>query len=80
MTSSKTPTKPKREMRAMPKSSSRAWDALEPALAEWIVDAVTSMGFQRMTPVQASTIPLFLAHKDVVVEVRFAGGPTAAVI
>jgi ATP-dependent RNA helicase DDX55/SPB4 len=28
------------------------------------------MGFERMTPVQASTIPLFLQHKDVVVEVR----------
>ena len=50
--------------------STRAWDALTPPLAEWILDAVSSMGFQRMTPVQASTIPLFMAHKDVVVEVR----------
>lgn len=51
-------------------ASSRAWDALTPALSEWILDAVSSMGFSRMTPVQASTIPLFMAHKDVVVEVR----------
>lgn len=50
--------------------SSRAWDALTPALAEWIIDAVSSMGFKRMTPVQASTIPLFMTHKDVVVEVN----------
>lgn len=47
----------------------RAWDALTPPLAEWILDAVSSMGFSRMTPVQASTIPLFSGNKDVVVEV-----------
>lgn len=28
------------------------------------------MGFEQMTPVQASSIPLFMQHKDVVVEVR----------
>jgi hypothetical protein len=28
------------------------------------------MGFEQMYPVQASTIPLFMQHKDVVVEVR----------
>lgn len=53
-------------------SFSRAWEALTPALAEWIIDAVSSMGFKRMTPVQASTIPLFMTHKDVVVEVDIA--------
>ncbi len=52
-----------------PSSSSRAWEGLTPSLAEWIIDAVDSMGFKRMTPVQASTIPLFMTHKDVVVEV-----------
>ena len=50
--------------------SSRTWETLTPSLAEWILDAVSSMGFKRMTPVQASTIPLFMTHKDVVVEVR----------
>ncbi len=59
--------------RAAPKAasspSSRAWEALTPSLAEWILEAVASMGFSRMTPVQASTIPLFMGHKDVVVEV-----------
>ena len=49
--------------------SSRAWEALQPPLSEWILEAVSAMGFRRMTPVQASTMPLFLGHKDVVVEV-----------
>lgn len=55
---------------ASKETSSRAWEGLTPALSEWILDATSSMGFQRMTPVQASTIPLFMGHKDVVVEVR----------
>ncbi|MCJ1384518.1 ATP-dependent rRNA helicase spb4 [Xylographa soralifera] len=58
--------------------SSRAWEALTPPLAEWIVDAVSSMGFKRMTPVQASTIPLFMGHKDVVVEAVTGSGKTLA--
>ncbi|KAL8861849.1 MAG: hypothetical protein Q9178_001718 [Gyalolechia marmorata] len=49
-----------------PSKSSRAWEGLTPPLAEWIIDAVDSMGFKRMTPVQASTIPLFMTHKDAV--------------
>jgi ATP-dependent RNA helicase DDX55/SPB4 len=40
------------------KKDPRAWDALTPPLAEWILDAIAAMGFGRMTPVQASTIPL----------------------
>ncbi len=36
------------------------------------------MGFDRMTPVQASTIPLFMAHKDVVVEAVTGSGKTLA--
>jgi superfamily II DNA/RNA helicase len=51
------------------KRDPRAWDALTPPLAEWILDAISSMGFARMTPVQASTILLFMGNKDVVVEV-----------
>ncbi|CAO1600508.1 ATP-dependent rRNA helicase spb4 [Xanthoria calcicola] len=59
-------------------SSSRAWEGLTPPLAEWIIDAVDSMGFKRMTPVQASTIPLFMTHKDVVVEAVTGSGKTLA--
>ncbi|KOS40276.1 hypothetical protein ACN38_g8876 [Penicillium nordicum] len=59
-----------------PKSSSRAWDTLTPPLSEWSLDAVASMGFTRMTPVQASAIPLFMQHKDVVVEAVTGSGKT----
>ena len=51
------------------KKDPRAWDALTPPLADWILDAINAMGFMRMTAVQASTIPLFMKNKDVVVEV-----------
>ncbi|KAL4921948.1 P-loop containing nucleoside triphosphate hydrolase protein [Aspergillus aurantiobrunneus] len=57
-------------------TSSRSWDALTPPLSEWVLDAVSSMGFTRMTPVQASAIPLFMAHKDVVVEAVTGSGKT----
>ncbi len=52
------------------KKDPRAWDALAKPLSPWILDAINTMGFERMTPVQASTIPLFMGNKDVVVEVR----------
>ena len=52
------------------KKDPRAWDMLRPPLADWILEAINTMGFARMTPVQASTIPLFMGNKDVVVEVR----------
>ncbi|KAE8389807.1 ATP-dependent rRNA helicase spb4 [Aspergillus alliaceus] len=57
-------------------TSSRAWDGVTPSLSDWVLDAVSSMGFTRMTPVQASTIPLFMAHKDVVVEAVTGSGKT----
>lgn len=57
-------------------ASARSWDAVTPPLSEWVLDAVASMGFTRMTPVQASAIPLFMAHKDVVVEAVTGSGKT----
>ncbi|KAL2069963.1 hypothetical protein VTL71DRAFT_14643 [Oculimacula yallundae] len=60
------------------KKDPRAWDALTPPLAEWVLDAITAMGFARMTPVQASTIPLFMGNKDVVVEAVTGSGKTLA--
>jgi ATP-dependent RNA helicase DDX55/SPB4 len=59
-------------------SSTRAWEALTPSLSQWILDATATMGLARMTPVQASTIPLFLGHKDVVVEAVTGSGKTLA--
>ncbi|KAL8768255.1 MAG: hypothetical protein Q9209_005486 [Squamulea sp. 1 TL-2023] len=61
-----------------PPTSSRAWESLTPPLAEWIIDAVDCMGFKWMTPVQASTIPLFMTHQDVVVEAVTGSGKTLA--
>lgn len=69
---------PDRGVTAKKLGSSRAWDGLTPALSEWILDATSSMGFSRLTPVQASTIPLFMTHKDVVVEAVTGSGKTLA--
>ena len=65
---------------AVPPSSNRkrSWEALSPPLADWILDAVASMGFKQTTPVQAATIPLFMTHKDVVVEAVTGSGKTLA--
>lgn len=57
---------------------SRAWEALTPSLAEWILDAVSDMGYTKMTPVQASTIPEFMQNRDVVVEAVTGSGKTLA--
>ncbi|PON29743.1 ATP-dependent rRNA helicase SPB4 [Trichoderma gamsii] len=60
------------------KRDPRAWGGLTPPLAEWILDAVSSMGFKQMTPVQAATLPQFLGNKDVVVEAVTGSGKTLA--
>ena len=57
-------------------ASGRSWEGVNPPLSQWALDAVSSMGFMRMTPVQASAIPLFMAHKDVVVEAVTGSGKT----
>ena len=62
----------------VPHKSSRAWEALTPPLAEWILEAVSAMGYARMTPVQASTIPEFMQNRDVVVEAVTGSGKTLA--
>ena len=59
--------------------SSRAWEALTPPLAEWMLDAMRS-SYKRMTPVQASAIPLFTGNKDVVVEAVTGSGKTLAYV
>lgn len=38
------------------------------------------MGYTHMTPVQAATIPLFMQHKDVVVEAVTGSGKTLAFV
>lgn len=54
------------------------WTSLPTSLTPWILEVISSMGFTHMTPVQASTIPLFMQHKDVVVEAVTGSGKTLA--
>ncbi|KAI0724030.1 DEAD-domain-containing protein [Cerioporus squamosus] len=56
------------------------WDSLPVTLTPWILDVIHSMGHTQMTPVQASTIPLFMRHKDVVVEAVTGSGKTLAFV
>ncbi|KAF1997352.1 ATP-dependent rRNA helicase spb4 [Amniculicola lignicola CBS 123094] len=56
----------------------RQWEALTPPLSEWILDAISSMGFAKTTPVQQAAIPLFMGNKDVVVEAVTGSGKTLA--
>jgi ATP-dependent RNA helicase DDX55/SPB4 len=48
--------------------------------AKYSLDVIQSMGHVRMTPVQASTIPLFMKRKDVVVEAVTGSGKTLAFV
>ncbi|KIL70035.1 hypothetical protein M378DRAFT_183640 [Amanita muscaria Koide BX008] len=57
-----------------------SWSTLPEPLTPWILDVIESMGHTEMTPVQASTIPLFLKHKDVVVEAVTGSGKTLAFV
>ncbi|KAI0780729.1 DEAD-domain-containing protein [Trametes elegans] len=56
------------------------WSTLPVTLTPWILDVIHSMGHTQMTPVQASTIPLFMKHKDVVVEAVTGSGKTLAFV
>jgi len=46
------------------------WEALNPPLSDVCLLTLKRMGFFKTTPVQQVTIPLFLTHKDVAVEVQ----------
>ncbi|KAL7273699.1 ATP-dependent rRNA helicase spb4 [Rhizina undulata] len=73
------PPKPKPASTTLtPIADPRLWESVKPALSPWILDAISSFGFSKMTPVQASTIPLFLGNKDVVVEAVTGSGKTLA--
>ncbi|EXJ87701.1 hypothetical protein A1O1_04626 [Capronia coronata CBS 617.96] len=69
---------PDRGATSAKRSSSRSWESLTPPLSAWMLDAISAMNFSRMTPVQASVIPLFMGHKDVVVEAVTGSGKTLA--
>ncbi|KAK6525626.1 ATP-dependent rRNA helicase spb4 [Arthrobotrys megalospora] len=76
------PSKSKSKSKSKPSSTTsggdkQLWASLA-TLSPWLLDAVATMGFTKMTPVQASTIPLFLGNKDVVVEAVTGSGKTLA--
>ncbi|KAL2265245.1 hypothetical protein VTJ83DRAFT_6345 [Remersonia thermophila] len=56
----------------------RSWDALTPPLAQWILDYLSSMGYEQPTPVQKSCLDIFRGNKDVVVEAVTGSGKTLA--
>ncbi|AEO71158.1 uncharacterized protein THITE_2123266 [Thermothielavioides terrestris NRRL 8126] len=56
----------------------RSWDAFTPSLAPWILDYLSSMGFEQPTPVQKSCLEIFRGNKDVVVEAVTGSGKTLA--
>ncbi|KAI0093577.1 DEAD-domain-containing protein [Irpex rosettiformis] len=56
------------------------WSSLPTTLTPWILDVIQAMGHTQMTPVQASTIPLFMQNKDVVVEAVTGSGKTLAFV
>ena len=60
--------------------SSLSWDSLNYDLQPWIKTAIEIMGFEHMTPVQASTIPMFVGNKDVVVDSVTGSGKTLAFV
>ncbi|CAI5759768.1 unnamed protein product [Candida verbasci] len=60
------------------KEESLKWENLRYDLHQWLKEAIISMGYPTMTPVQASTIPLLCGNKDVVVEAVTGSGKTLA--
>lgn len=58
----------------MPQPPGAAWESLKPGLTDWIAEVIAQQGWERMTPVQAGSIPRALKNQDCVVEV--SGGLT----
>ncbi|KAH3676372.1 hypothetical protein WICMUC_002003 [Wickerhamomyces mucosus] len=54
------------------------WSDLQ--VSKWLKDAISSMGFEKMTTVQASAIPIFLQNKDVIVEAVTGSGKTLSFV
>ncbi|XP_059478620.1 ATP-dependent RNA helicase DDX55 [Neocloeon triangulifer] len=57
-----------------------AWEKLDYKLSPPIVKHLSELGFEKMTPVQAATIPLLLKNKDVAAEAVTGSGKTLAFV
>lgn len=62
------------------KQGSLVWENLKCDLHPWLKDAILSLEYPTMTPVQASTIPLLSSSKDVIVESVTGSGKTLAFV
>ncbi|KAJ2157574.1 ATP-dependent rRNA helicase spb4 [Coemansia sp. RSA 552] len=58
----------------------RPWGSLQPKLSSPMLEALASLGFENMTPVQEGTIPAFMQNSDVVVEAATGSGKTLAFV
>ena len=57
------------------------WDSVDPPLSARCLKVIRdSFGFDKMTPVQAASIPLLLSHKDLAVEACTGSGKTLAFV
>ena len=61
-------------------NSGKRWTDLEPSLSDCCLKGIEELGFEFMTPVQASTIPYFMQNKDVAVEAVTGSGKTLAFV
>jgi ATP-dependent RNA helicase DDX55/SPB4 len=57
-----------------------SFDSIVPRLSDGILEYLKSKSFDKMTPVQAATIPLFLTNKDVAVQAVTGSGKTLAFV
>ena len=53
-----------------------SFETLQPPLSQGVLDFLRRKNFHTMTPVQESTIPLFLTNKDVAVQAVTGSGKT----
>lgn len=58
----------------------RKWESMSKKLNEGIINAVAKLDFERMTPVQAACIPVFIGYKDVAVEAVTGSGKTLSFV
>uniref|UniRef100_A0A2M4BHJ5 ATP-dependent RNA helicase n=1 Tax=Anopheles marajoara TaxID=58244 RepID=A0A2M4BHJ5_9DIPT len=56
------------------------WGALSTPLSQPVLEVIDGLGFAKMTPVQAATIPLLLSYKDVAAEAVTGSGKTLAFV
>lgn len=59
---------------------SAKWTDLAKPLSAPVLQVIEGFGFQKMTPVQAATIPLLLSYKDVAAEAVTGSGKTLAFV